>query len=205
MMGVAHAYRGTASELTAATAPGRADQGLEFSRGAGLIILDGSLNPIAYNTEAVQILTHPRAAQEGGGIEAHLGQKIRSSLLVDRAPSGRPSFASEFNSGGRKYVCRCFDLSTDASRLWGGAVALLLERKSDGNLVLDRMVQQYNLTHRERETLRHLLKGLTSKEIAAQMNISSNTVKCFLRLVMTKMGVATRAGIIGKVVACGYD
>jgi DNA-binding CsgD family transcriptional regulator len=168
-----------------------------------LILLDGFLNPIAYNAEAVQILTHPGLAAQDARLDAMLSQKIRSSLLLDRAPSGKPNFVSEFNSGSRKYLCRSFDLCTDASRLWGISVALLLERKSDGNLVLDRIVQRYRLTHRERETLQHLLKGLTSKEIAAQMGISSNTVKCFLRLVMTKMGVATRAGIIGKVVACG--
>jgi DNA-binding CsgD family transcriptional regulator len=45
-----------------------------------------------------------------------------------------------------------------------------------------------------------LLQGLTSKEIAARMSISPNTVKAFLRLVMVKMGVSTRSGIVGRVV-----
>ena len=40
--------------------------------------------------------------------------------------------------------------------------------------------------------------GLTSKEVAIRMNISPNTVKAFLRLVMGKMGVTTRAGIVAK-------
>jgi DNA-binding CsgD family transcriptional regulator len=45
-----------------------------------------------------------------------------------------------------------------------------------------------------------LLQGLTSKEIAQRMGISPNTVKAFLRLVMVKMGVSTRSGIVGKIV-----
>jgi len=45
----------------------------------------------------------------------------------------------------------------------------------------------------------YLLQGLTSKEIAARMNISPNTVKAFLRLVMVKMKVSTRSGIAGKI------
>jgi DNA-binding CsgD family transcriptional regulator len=45
----------------------------------------------------------------------------------------------------------------------------------------------------------HLLRGLTSKEIAQEMSISPNTVKAFLHSVMTKMGVSTRAGLIGRV------
>jgi DNA-binding CsgD family transcriptional regulator len=33
------------------------------------------------------------------------------------------------------------------------------------------------------------------------MGISPNTVKAFLRLVMVKMGVSTRSGIVGRFVA----
>jgi len=61
--------------------------------------------------------------------------------------------------------------------------------------------EQFNLTQRERETVELLLKGLTSKEIANRMNISVNTVKAFLRLVMVKMKVSNRSGIAGKVAA----
>jgi DNA-binding CsgD family transcriptional regulator len=45
-----------------------------------------------------------------------------------------------------------------------------------------------------------LVDGLTSKQIADRMTISTNTVKAFLRLIMIKMGVSTRAGIVGKAV-----
>jgi DNA-binding CsgD family transcriptional regulator len=57
------------------------------------------------------------------------------------------------------------------------------------------------LTQREQETVKLLLQGLTSKEIAGRMGISANTVKAFVRLVMIKMGVSTRSGIAGKIVA----
>ena len=46
----------------------------------------------------------------------------------------------------------------------------------------------------------HLLQGLTSKEIAREMDISPYTVKTYVRLVMIKMGVTTRSGIVGKLV-----
>ena len=45
-----------------------------------------------------------------------------------------------------------------------------------------------------------LLRRASKKEIAIRMNISPNTVKAFLRLVMVKMGVSTRSGIVGRVV-----
>jgi len=47
------------------------------------------------------------------------------------------------------------------------------------------------------EALEYLIQGLTSKEIAERMHISVNTVKAFLRLIMVKMGVTTRSGIVG--------
>jgi len=45
-----------------------------------------------------------------------------------------------------------------------------------------------------------LREGFTSKEIAQRMNISPNTVKAFIRLVMVKMGASTRSGIVGMIV-----
>jgi DNA-binding CsgD family transcriptional regulator len=61
------------------------------------------------------------------------------------------------------------------------------------------LTHEYDLTGREVETVILLLEGLTSKEIANRMNISANTVKAFIRLVMLKLNVTTRSGIIVKV------
>ena len=46
----------------------------------------------------------------------------------------------------------------------------------------------------------HLMQGLTSKEIAQRMGISPYTVKTYVKLVMIKLGVTTRSGIVGKLV-----
>jgi DNA-binding CsgD family transcriptional regulator len=61
------------------------------------------------------------------------------------------------------------------------------------------LVQQFKLTPREREALLLVAEGLTSKEIACRMNISTHTVRAFLHLIMIKLGVSTRSGIVGKV------
>jgi len=37
------------------------------------------------------------------------------------------------------------------------------------------------------------------------MSISTNTVKAFLRLIMIKMGVSTRSGILGKAITSNSD
>jgi DNA-binding CsgD family transcriptional regulator len=59
---------------------------------------------------------------------------------------------------------------------------------------------RYNLSARELEAVEFLLSGLTSKEIADRMKISTNTVKATLRVVMIKMGVSTRSGVIAKII-----
>jgi DNA-binding CsgD family transcriptional regulator len=97
-------------------------------------------------------------------------------------------------------VCRCFRFDCSVRNGSQAALALLLERSSSGNLLLEEVSDQFDLTHRERETVELLLQGLTSKEIATRMAISPNTVKAFLRLVMVKMGVSTRSGIVGRIV-----
>ena len=78
-------------------------------------------------------------------------------------------------------------------------MAIILERNATGSVVLGEAAKQFELTEREQETVQMLLQGLTSKEIAARMGISPNTVKAFLRLVMVKMGVSTRSGIVGRI------
>ena len=44
-----------------------------------------------------------------------------------------------------------------------------------------------------------LIQGMTTKEMARALSLSPNTIKSFLRLIMAKMGVSTRSGIVGKV------
>ena len=76
---------------------------------------------------------------------------------------------------------------------------ILLERMAPDSVDISAVAKQFRLTQREQETVGLLTLGLTSKEIASRMNISPNTVKAFFRLVMTKMAVSTRSGIVGKI------
>jgi DNA-binding NarL/FixJ family response regulator len=66
---------------------------------------------------------------------------------------------------------------------------------------LARRCDRHHLTGRECVTVRLLAIGCTNKEIAAQMNVSVNTVKVFMHKVMLKLKVTTRAGIIGRLFA----
>jgi DNA-binding CsgD family transcriptional regulator len=62
------------------------------------------------------------------------------------------------------------------------------------------IAKQFSFSPRERQAVEWLLQGLSSKEIADRMEISSHTVNSFIRTIMIKMGVSNRSGILGKII-----
>jgi len=165
---------------------------------AGFLLMDSSLNPISFNAEAIQILGYPDKMAKLKRTEVFLAEKIRSTLLSGR-PLGNVPFVTEFRSGRRRYFCRAFLVDADANDPCHPCIAVLLERGPSGLIPLSQVTQQFNLTQREGEALAYLLQGLSSKEIANRMNVSPNTVKAFLRLIMIKTGVSSRSAIVGKI------
>jgi DNA-binding CsgD family transcriptional regulator len=165
----------------------------------GLVLVDDFMNLVAANSEAVEILAFPDSPEKLGHLSGWLSKKIRS-CLIDRQSLTRPSFVNEFRSAKRTYLCRAFPLNPGTNGDARPALALMLERKSNGGGSVAEISQRFGLTAREQETMRLLAQGFCSKEIAVRMNISPNTVKAFVHLVMVKMGVSTRSGIIGKMV-----
>jgi DNA-binding CsgD family transcriptional regulator len=165
---------------------------------SGFLLLDKSLGPVASNHEATRILTYPNLPERIQRIDVFLGDKIRAGLVSRQSPTAL-EFVKEFKSGRRRYVCRSFMVDTNGKGM-PLVAALLLERCSSSTMALAQIGQDFELTRREKETVELLIQGLTSKEIATRMQISPNTVKAFLRIVMVKMGVSTRSGILGKVI-----
>lgn len=171
----------------------------------GLIVVDSGLGVVAYNGEALQILTYPDPPDKIRHLNTWLTNKIRSDLVGKQLPS---KFVDEFRSARRRYLCRSFILDQNGHNGNGsgsssGLRIVMLERRSNEAVKINEISERFGLTAREQETVQYLLEGLTSKEIAQRMKISPNTVKAFLRLVMVKMNVSTRSGIIGRIVGPG--
>jgi DNA-binding CsgD family transcriptional regulator len=167
--------------------------------GVGFLLTDSTLNPVASNPEAVQILTYPGKPEAMPRLAAFLADKIRRCLV---SPQGYPSpFVTEFKSGNRRYLCRAFLLDPHGERPSEPSVALVLERNLSGPTTLYRISEQFHFTPRQRQAVELLLHGLTNKEIADRMVISLHTVKFLFRLVMLKLGVSSRAEIIARVIA----
>lgn len=165
---------------------------------AGIILVNHTGTPVYFNAEAIKVLSYCGRSKPGGGTLDFLPSEIRSMLLSLWKSDGAP-VATGWKSGRRRYLCRAFALSPTAGARFDRIAALVLERENSGAPSISEAAEQFNLTEREQQTVGLLTLGLTSKEIATRMNVSPNTVKTFFRLVMTKMGVNTRAGIVGKI------
>jgi DNA-binding CsgD family transcriptional regulator len=169
---------------------------------AGFLVLDEKPKLLMFNSEAVKILTYPTTSQLTKCVDTFLVDRICTRLVTGRSSEGL-TFAGEFKSGNRRYVCRAFDLSVNALTAQTNGTSqrtkvLLLERNLSRVNALSSASRLFGFTLRENQTVELLLQGLTSKEIASRLGISPNTVKAFVRMVMVKMGVTTRSGIVGK-------
>jgi two-component system response regulator FixJ len=83
------------------------------------------------------------------------------------------------------------------------ALAFDARRRSEGHKHQDLCERVGRLTAREREVLRHVVNGSTSKEIAARLSISHKTVDAHRAKVMQKMDVESVAQLVGTVVSGG--
>jgi len=162
--------------------------------------MDLSLNLIACDRGAASILNYPSHAAGTGGVSPSYIPLELMDLLRNRKPTDSGPLKTHVRIGICEYVCRAYVLEgSDGIFVQQPMVALHLERDLSASDAAYEVGTRYHLTEREMEALKGILIGLGSKEVAERMNISPNTVKAFLRLIMIKMGVTTRAGIVAKV------
>jgi hypothetical protein len=128
----------------------------------GVLLLSSSLDAVAYNSEALQILAFPNNPRRIKRRSAFLAGRVRSRLSIRSSIDGQ-QFVNEFRSGTSTYQCRAVNLY--AGELGGAAmvdtpIALLLECQPAAALSLKRrMWKEFNLSQRERQTVDLVLRG----------------------------------------------
>lgn len=164
----------------------------------GVLIANSELQLLHCNAEAASILAYPKKPPHTLTQNAALP----ATLLQSNLSQAGPSSGVEFISGRRRYLCRSFrlDLKSAGNNTSLPLIVAMLDRVQAEPLDITRWGERFQLTGREREAVTHLLRGLTSKEIAQAMHISPNTVKSFLKMVRVKVGASSRAGIVAKII-----
>jgi DNA-binding CsgD family transcriptional regulator len=162
----------------------------------GFLLVGRTARLICANAEGLRVLVYPEDTPDMRLVESSLKDRLPSLLAGKRSDRGE-SFA-EIRSGRRRYQCCLIAVTVPARGPAAETIALLMERRAQGQLALRRVSEEFKLTPRERESVQLLAQGLTNKEIADRMGLSPNTVKTLLRMLMTKLAAPSRSAVIVK-------
>jgi DNA-binding CsgD family transcriptional regulator len=163
----------------------------------GVILIDTSLKAIALDRGAAAILNTIDQAGLGTSAEVYVPEEILDAVRRC-GPADSLGVKKRFRIGSYDYSCRAYLVEACDAVLPQTVFVVHLKRELSDWDQLTQISSHFRLTDREQETLRGIAQGMTSKELATQMCISPNTVKAFLRLIMVKMAVSSRAGILAK-------
>ncbi|MCX8030969.1 MAG: LuxR C-terminal-related transcriptional regulator [Thermodesulfovibrionales bacterium] len=79
----------------------------------------------------------------------------------------------------------------------------ILERVSTINVNLIKLIREYRLTKREQDILHFLIEGFSNKQIAYELKLSLNTIKTYVKILMNKFNVCSRASIVAEIIKKG--
>lgn len=170
---------------------------------------------IFYNQEAWGILSKHEPASPENKIDFMKLSSICSDwkALVDNHFLENPDLNLDSNSEAiyigiihsyrRRYAVKAVVLSKNISKKQERNYLFMLERFTPENINLLKIIRQYHLSKREQEILHLLMKGYSNKEIAHELNLSLNTIKTYMRLLMNKFNVGNRSSIIADLLKKG--
>lgn len=170
-------------------------------------------NSVFYNEEAWRILSFSMSdIPEKKGKDSFPDISAFCSKwkgLYDKKLAEQKAASHDGNDGGcivdllrsyrRQYAVRATVLSGSPSHTTQKhekQYLFTLERVCPSNVNLPRIFRQWSLNKREQEIVQLLLADRSNKEMAGALGLSLNTVKGYLKLLMRKLGVNSRAGII---------
>jgi len=104
-------------------------------------------------------------------------------------------FLDTLKSDRRLYGIKGLRLSNDHSSR-ENRFLFMLERIQAEMINLSLISRQHKLNQREQDIVRLLIEEKGNKEIAEVLGLSTNTIKSYLKILMRKLGVSSRAGII---------
>jgi DNA-binding CsgD family transcriptional regulator len=162
--------------------------------GPALVVVGPRADEVGCSREAGYVLCYPAFPASERELHRAVTERV-SRLVLGEPATSEAEWTTPFVSGRRRYDC----YGMRVNGLEAAYMVLRFERVALDLPSFAAMCSRFHLTGRESEAVALLAHGLTNKEIAARMTVSANTVKAFLHLVMSKMGVSTRAGILGRV------
>lgn len=171
----------------------------------GILILDHRKDPIFFNPIALNVFAGsdrdgPSILKNSFGFT--LPQEI--SDLYDTLKKDQNRLSSQItliSIQGTTYCCRGFFLQGPPASLGKTFfIIFLIEKILPRHKVdLEKFKKHFSLSERQMEIVKHLLAGMTNKEIADELCVSEDTIKGHLRHIMKRLDVRSRTGILSKI------
>ncbi len=124
-------------------------------------------------------------------IERYLAENNRAKIIVLAEHAGDSEVSRSLKNGAFGYICK--DISPDelikAIRVVNAGKKYIPGEIAE---ILSEHIGQEELTPAERKVLRRIVKGLSNKEIAHNLEVSENTVKTHVKNILGKLGVSDR-------------
>ena len=181
----------------------------------GVMILDEHGRVVVHNQRAEEYVAdgnglrllggHLRQEQTGLASDA-LSAAIHETLAVATRTdyTSRRYMTVEKRQPATPYIVEISPLTDDDNGLgigFRGAVVLIIDPDKLANVDTTGIAAAFKLTPAEQSVCALLLDGLTNTEIADARNVSPETVKRQLSLLLQKVGVDNRTGLVRKVLS----
>jgi DNA-binding NarL/FixJ family response regulator len=158
---------------------------------------------VFYNQEASQILS--RSLQSTGknkfshaelcSLCSQWKQLLEENMTKTEEKNMSAYFLDTLKSDRRLYGIKGLRLSNHHSSI-ENQFLFIMERIQAESINLSLISRQCKLNQREQDIVRLLIEDKGNKEIAQVLGLSLNTIKSYLKILMRKLGVSSRAGVI---------
>jgi DNA-binding CsgD family transcriptional regulator len=159
---------------------------VELSHRPGVVLLDDQMELVASTPEAEELL--PLIGHGSARLPLPVSvYSVAAALGTDRPPS----VCVRAITGGWLHLHASWLRSTSDTR-----IAVVLE-PAEPRSTLGVLLAAYGLTARELDVARLVLRGDSTRVIAASLHISTHTVQDHLKSVFDKVGVRSRRDLVG--------
>jgi DNA-binding CsgD family transcriptional regulator len=131
----------------------------------------------------------PEVPGRAEAILAGLAARVTTSPVADQAQDKRPVSLRLRDARGQWVALHAERVSGPGGQAHGISVVIGPARATS---VLPLLAAAYGLTGREREVIRGVLTGLSTRQISSQLHITPYTVQDHLKAIFAKLGVASR-------------
>ncbi|WP_405061845.1 helix-turn-helix transcriptional regulator [Kribbella sp. NBC_01505] len=170
------------------------------STGAAVLVFDRN-DEVASATPAAE----QRILELGGELWSQLPLVVTGLVLAARATvSGTGSFVPEAKVRSRTGEWLSLHAGPVRNRDGlTGDIAVSIETAGAAG-VIPLVVAAYGLTDRERDVVRQVLEGSSTREIAAELHLSPYTVQDHLKAIFEKVGVSSRRELASRIFFTQY-